>query len=319
MMKLVRTALLTALAAVVLSGAAHAEWPNDRPIEIIVAFSPGGSTDVMARAMQPYLEKELGAKIVIVNKPGASGEIAYTALSQSKPDGYTFSFINTPGYLSMQVQRKLRYDPQSIKAVARIVDDPSAFVVRSDSPIKTLADLIAQAKAKPKTVSIGSSGVGTDDHLAIILLEQQAGISLTHVPFPGAGETRTALLGNHITAGGLNVSEFAGADDPNLRPIVQFADQRAAEAPNLPTAKEQGIEVVMSSERGLASRGDVPENIRTQFGAAVKRVIDDPEFRKQAKQLALPLAYLPGEEWQAQMPQRLATFRQMWEKSPWVQ
>lgn len=319
MLKILKTLCIGALAATVTAGTAQAEWPKDRPIEIIVAFAPGGSTDVMARAMQPYLEKELGAKIVIINKPGASGEIAYTQLSQAKPDGYTFSFINTPGYLSMQVQRKLRYDPKSIQAVARIVDDPTAFVVREDAPFKSLKDLVAHAKANPKAVSVGSSGVGTDDHLATILLEQAAGVSLTHVPFPGAGETRTALLGNHITVGGLNVSEFAGGDTTNIRPLVQFSDKRAAEAPNVPTAQEQGFDVVMSSERGLAAHRDVPADIRTKFSDAVKRVVDDPQFREQAKKLALPLAYLSGEDWEKQMPKRLQSFQEIWNKTPWVQ
>ena len=97
MLKVLKTLCVGALAVSATATAAYAEWPKDRPIEIVVAFAPGGSTDVMARAMQPFLEKELGAKTVIVNKPGASGEIAYTDLSQAKPDGYTFSFINTPG------------------------------------------------------------------------------------------------------------------------------------------------------------------------------------------------------------------------------
>jgi tripartite-type tricarboxylate transporter receptor subunit TctC len=317
--KILKTLCLGALAVSATATAAYAEWPKDRPIEIVVAFAPGGSTDVMARAMQPYLEKELGAKIVIVNKPGASGEIAYTYLSQAKPDGYTFSFINTPGYLSMQVQRKLRYDPKSIQAVARIVDDPTAFVVKADSPVKSLKDLVAQAKANPKSVSVGSSGVGTDDHLATILLETAAGVSLTHVPFPGAGETRTALLGGHITVGGLNVSEFAGGDTASVRPIVHFGDKRSPEAPDVPTAQEQGFEVFMSSERGLAARRDVPADIRTKFSDAVKKVVDSPEFQKQAKQLALPLAYLSGEEWEQQMPKRLQSFQDIWNKTPWVQ
>jgi tripartite-type tricarboxylate transporter receptor subunit TctC len=318
MLKFLKPICIGALALGVTATAACAEWPKERPIEIVVAFAPGGSTDVMARAMQPFLEKELGAKIVIVNKPGASGEIAYTYLSQAKPDGYAFSFINTPGYLSMQVQRKLRYDPKSIQAVARIVDDPTAFVVKADSPFKTVHDLVAHAKANPRRVFVGSSGVGTDDHLAMILLEMAADVLLTHVPFPGASETRTALLGGHITVGGLNVSEFGGGDAAATRPLVTFGDKRSPEAPDVPTAKEQGFEVFMSSERGLATLRNVPADIRTKFSAAVKKVVDDPEFITRAKQLSLPLAYLSGEEWEQQMPKRLQNFQNMWDKKPWA-
>lgn len=316
MLKFLKAACVAALALG--ASSAQAEWPKDNPIEIIVAFAPGGSTDVMARAMQPFLEKALGAKIVIVNKPGASGEIAYTYLAQAKPDGYTFSFINTPGYLSMQVQRKLRYDPKVIQAVARIVDDPSAFVVKADSPHKTLKELVAFAKANPRKVFVGSSGVGTDDHLAMILLELAADVTLTHVPFPGASETRTSLLGGHITVGGLNVSEFSGGDTKSFRPLVVFGDKRSPLAPDVPTAKEQGFDILMSSERGLAAHRDVPADIRAKFSAAVRIVMNDPEFQAKAKQLALPLAYLSGDDWEKQLPKSLQNFQTMWDKKPWA-
>ena len=115
---------------------AHAAWPEDRPIEFLVAYAPGGSTDVMARAMQPFLEKRLDAKIVIVNRPGAAGEIAYTALSKAKPDGYTFAFINTPGFVSTRVQRRVGYEETSIRPVARIVDDPTVLAVSNDATYK---------------------------------------------------------------------------------------------------------------------------------------------------------------------------------------
>ncbi len=317
-----KSSLKLALAAASLAATAtvaHAEWPNDRPIQMIVAFAPGGSTDVMARAIEPFLEKELGADIVIENRPGASGEIAYTALSKAKPDGYTFSYINTPGFLSMQVQRKLGYDPKSIKPIARIVDDPSAIVVPAASEIKTLKDFVEAAKANPGGVSYGSSGVGTDDHLAIILLGSATGATFTHIPFNGAGETRTAVLGAQVTGGGLNISEFAGNDTSGLRMIAHFGSERSAQLPDVPTAKEAGFDVEMTSERGVAAPRDVPGDITQKFSDAMKRVIENPEFQKQAKQLALPLAYLSGPDWEAQMPVRLERFQKIWNETPWVQ
>ncbi|MDS7594407.1 tripartite tricarboxylate transporter substrate binding protein [Agrobacterium tumefaciens] len=314
-----KTQIILAVAALAASASyAHAEWPNDRPIQMIVAFAPGGSTDVMARAIEPFLEKELGADIVIENRPGASGEIAYTALSKAKPDGYTFSYINTPGYLSMQVQRKLGYDPKTIKPIVRIVDDPTAIVVPDASEIKTLKDFVEAAKAKPGAVSYGSSGVGTDDHLAIILLGASTGTTFTHIPFSGAGETRTAILGSQVSGGGLNISEFAGNDTSGLRMIGHFGTERSAQLPDVPTAKEQGFDVEMTSERGIAAPREVPEEITQKFGEAMKRVLDNPDFQKQAQQLALPLAYLSGPDWEKQMPDRLARFQKIWNETPWV-
>ena len=318
-MNMMRTAILAAGTLLATIGSAHAEWPKDRPIQMIVAFAPGGSTDVMARAMQPYLEKELGADIAIENRPGASGEIAYTALAKAKPDGYTFSYINTPGFLSMQVQRKLGYDPKTIKPIARIVDDPAAIVVPAASEIKTIAQFIEAAKAKPGAVSFGSSGIGTDDHLAIIILGAETGTKMTHIPFNGAGETRTAILGAQVTGGGLNVSEFGGNDTSGLRMINTFGKERSPQLPDVPTAIESGFNVEMTSERGIAAPREVPAEIADRFAAAVKATLDNPEFQKQAKQMALPLAYLSGPDWEKEMPTRLARFQKIWDTTPWVQ
>ena len=304
------------LAAALLAGtttAALADWPADRPIEMIVAFAPGGGTDIMLRTLAPYLEESLGAQIPVLNRPGASGEIAYTALSQAEPDGYTISSLNTPGFLTMQIGREPQFDPAGVCPIARIVEDPGALLVQAGSEYQTLADLIEYAKANPGAVSMGTTGVGTDEHLAMLQLEQAAGIDLTAVPFPGASEAMTALLGGHVTAIGLNVGELVTSDQNSVRALVQFAEERSVLAPDLPTAKEEGADVIMSSERGLAARCDVPEEVRTQLSEAVEAALNNPEFQAQAKDQALALSYLPGSEWTAQMPERLERFRGIFE------
>lgn len=308
-----RAALVTLALA---SASAHAAWPEDRPIEFLVAYAPGGSTDVMARAMQPYLEKRLDAKIVIVNRPGAAGEIAYTALSKAKPDGYTFAFINTPGFISTRVQRKVSYKEESIRPVARIVDDPTVLAVPNDSPYKNLGDFIQAAKAAPGKLSVGTSGVGTDDHLMMVQLEQLTGTKLTHVPFAGASESATAVMGGHISSAGQNISELS--DDTKFRVLAQFSGERMPQEPELPTAKEQGVDLVMTSERGIAAPADVPDDIEKRVAEAVKSVLEDPEFLKVAKDLSLPIAYLSGEDWSREMNTQKTRFQALWDKSPWA-
>jgi len=306
--------LSTVLAAPAVFGmsAAHADWPTDRPIELIVAFAPGGGTDVMHRTLAPYIEKELGAKITVMNKPGASGEIAYTALAEAKPDGYTLSSLNTPGFLTMQMDRKVRFDPKKICLVARIVEDPSALIVQANSQFNSLKDLVAYAKANPGAVTIGTTGVGTDEHLSLLQLEKSAGVDLTPVPFAGANEARTALLGGHITATGINVGEFASMDKSAFKMLAQYSDERSTLAPELLTAKEQGFDVFMSSERGLAMGCDVPQDIRTKFSNAVAKALDNPEFQAQAKQQALPLSYRSPEEWNKELPARAERMGAIW-------
>ncbi|UFM66573.1 tripartite tricarboxylate transporter substrate binding protein [Paracoccus sp. MA] len=288
---------------------AHADWPTDRPIEMIVAFAPGGGTDIMLRTLAPYLEAELGTQFPVLNRPGAAGEITYTALAQARPDGYTVSSLNTPGFLTMQIDRKPRFDPEEICPIARIVEDPGTFIVPAGSDFQTLEDLVAHAKENPGAVSIGTTGVGTDEHLAMLQLERSAGVDLTAVPFAGANEAKTALLGGHITAIGLNVGEYATADKGAMRALAQFAEERSVLAEDLPTAKEQGFDVIMSSERGLAARCEVPEEIRARLAEAVDAALANPEFQAQAKQQSLPLAFQSGAEWREAMPARLDRYR----------
>ncbi|MBD9655322.1 tripartite tricarboxylate transporter substrate binding protein [Pseudomonas sp. PDM12] len=295
---------------------AHAAWPEDRPIEFLVAYAPGGSTDVMARAMQPFLEKRLDAKIVIVNRPGAAGEIAYTALSKAKPDGYTFAFINTPGFVSTRVQRRVGYEEASIRPVARIVDDPTVLAVSNDATYKSLDDFVQAAKAAPGKLSLGTSGVGTDDHLMMVQLEQLTGITLTHVPFAGASESATALMGGHISSAGQNISELS--DDSKYRVLAQFSNERMPQEPELPTAKEQGVDLVMTSERGIAAPAKVPDDIEKRMADAVKAVLEDPAFLEKAKDLSLPIAYLSGEDWQKGLDEQKTRYQALWDKSPWV-
>lgn len=295
---------------------AHAAWPEDRPIEFLVAYAPGGSTDVMARAMQPFLEKRLDAKIVIVNRPGAAGEIAYTALSKAKPDGYTFAFINTPGFVSTRVQRRVGYEEASIRPVARIVDDPTVLAVSNDATYKSLDDFVQAAKAAPGKLSLGTSGVGTDDHLMMVQLEQLTGITLTHVPFAGASESATALMGGHISSAGQNISELS--DDSKYRVLAQFSNERMPQEPELPTAKEQGVDLVMTSERGIAAPAKVPDDIEKRMADAVKAVLEDPAFLEKAKDLSLPIAYLSGDDWQKGLDEQKTRYQALWDKSPWV-
>ena len=249
------------LAAVLTAGMATtalADWPTDRPIEMIVAFAPGGGTDIMLRTLAPFLEAELDTQFPVLNRPGASGEIAYTALSQARPDGHTVSSLNTPGFLTMRIDRELRFDPAAICPIARIVEDPGTFIVQPGSEFQTLEDVVAHAKANPGAVSVATTGMGTDEHLAMLQLEQAAGIDLTAVPFGGANEAKTALLGGHVTMIGLNVGEYATSDQGSFRALAQFSEERSTLAPDLPTAREQGFDVIMSSERGLAAAATCP-------------------------------------------------------------
>ncbi len=319
--KVSRRRLLGAMPAVLATPAlAQPAWPAGRPIEMVVGFAPGGGTDVMVRALAQFLAAELpGANFVVVNRPGAGGETAYVAIQSARPDGYTIGAINTPGYLSVPIERRVRYDRAKIRPIARLVDDPTAFVVRQSSPHKTIRDLVEAARRKPGTISVGSSGVGTDDHLGLTLLQAATGTEFIHTPYAGAGLVKNAVLAGHIDVAGLNLGEIGilNQENPPLRALAAMGEKRWELMPNVPTFREEGFDVVMTSERGLAAPRGIPDEIAARLQDAIARVMAKPEWLEKAKQLELPLAYLPGAEWEAQMPAQEARYRRIWEATPW--
>src|SRR5918998_2396830 len=174
---------------------ALAAWPDDRPIEIVVGFAPGGATDVMARAIAPFIQKHLGAKLqpVIVNRPGASGEIAVTQIMRAPPDGYTIGMVNLPGFFFLPMSRKTSYQTKDVALLARVVSDPSILVAGSNAKFTDLKAVLAALKAAPSSVTVGHNGLGTNGHLALLRLEKAAEVKFNVVPFNGTAQQRQAL------------------------------------------------------------------------------------------------------------------------------
>lgn len=318
-----KTLALAGVAAlsVLAATAAHAEYP-ERPITMIVAYSAGGGTDIAARTLVPYVEKYLGndATITVVNKPGAGGEIGFTEVARAKPDGYTIGFINTPNLLTIPIQRETRYTLESIEPIANMIYDPGAFSVQASSEIKTLDDLVAYAKQHPGEVTYGTTGIGSDDHLAALAFERQTGVKLKHVPFSGNADVRAALLGGHIMMASMNISEsIADQEAGNLHILGQMAEQPWEGAPDVPTFKEQGYDVIMGSNRGLGAPAGIPDDALAALSEAVDKAVQDPEFREQAKKQDLALSYQNSEAFKKDLLQMNETFKTLWKEQPWVE
>lgn len=314
--------LLGAAAAVALAGSANAAEYPERPITMIVAYSAGGGTDVAARTLAPYIEKYLGdgASITILNKPGAGGEVGFTELANATPDGYTIGFVNTPNALTIPFERETRYSVDSFQPIGNVVDDPGVFAVLPDSPIKTLDDLVAAAKEKPGELTFGSTGIGSDDQLAMMKFERLSGADLRHVPFEGSAPARTALLGGHIDVGVINAGEaMPYVEEGQLRLLGQMGAERWEGAPEVPTFKEQGYDVVSGSQRGIAAPKGMSQEHIDALAAAIEQAIQDPEFRQQAEDQALPLRYLGPAEYQELLNQASSEAEQIWNETPWVE
>ncbi len=287
-----------------------------RPVELVVGFAPGGGTDVTARTFAGYLSTELGSQVIVLNKPGASGEIALAGVARAKPDGYTLGVTNMPGLVTLPIERQTKFQLSDFDYVANLVSDPSAFSVQPDSPIKTLKDLIAAAKKDPGGVTFGSTGIGTDDHLCLVLFEQATGVRLNHVPFQGAGPMRTAVLGGQVTVAGLNVGEVAPFQT-QLRMIAQGGATRSRFAPDVPTFKEQGINVEMGSERGIIGPKGLPAEVMAKLSEATAKIMKNPEFLAKIESQYTQEDYLPGPQWRERLAVADAKFRALWQSQPW--
>ncbi|MBB4265644.1 tripartite tricarboxylate transporter substrate binding protein [Roseospira visakhapatnamensis] len=314
-MKVQTVTILSAAALALASPAAHAEWP-EQAITLIVAYSPGGGTDTTARTLAPLLEKELGTDIVVVNRPGASGEIGYTAIATAEPDGYTMGILNVPPAITIPITRDTRVSLDDVMPIANLIEDPSAFSVAHDSPFRTLEDLVAYAAENPASVTVAITGVGTDDHLAVVYFEQATGIDLTPVPFPGSGPARIALMGGHVSMAAINLGGMMPYTD-SVRILAHFGGDRTDLAPDIPTVRESGWDVTMTSERGVAFPAGVPDALVTTVAAAVERVATSRAWKDALAQQFTVDNFMGPDAFAAHLHTLDTSYRALWADNPW--
>lgn len=317
-----KTGLLTLLlaAATAFAPAARAEYP-EKPIELIVAFSPGGGTDIAARSLARFMEKHLGnnAKIAVINKPGAGGEIGWTTLFRAKPDGYTIGMLNAPAINALEVEGKAKYKMAEFQAIANLVSDPGILVVGKDSPYNTLNDLIEAARAKPNSVVIGISGAaGSSDHIGILSMNRLAKVEFKPAFFGGTSAVRQNVLGGHIPAGTLNLSEALPLlRDGSMRILGIMSAERSDYLKDAPTFREQGIDLVVTATRGLAAPKGTPSEIVAKLEKAVELAMQDPEYLESAKKAEIPVHYMNAEEYGNLLKGFNDELTETWKVTPW--
>ncbi|PVA07520.1 tripartite tricarboxylate transporter substrate binding protein [Thalassorhabdomicrobium marinisediminis] len=315
-MNIFRTAMFASAAALVAS-AALAEYP-ERDIELLVGFSAGGGTDVMARTLEPFLEKYIGdgANVVIKNIPGASGQIAVTQVAEAEPDGYTIGTYNLPGVMARTLDREADYTADSFTYLANVVNDPNVIVTPQSSSITSMAQLIEEAEADPGAITMGISGLGGDDHFMFIALEDATATDFTLVPFGSSAPTRTAIMGGHVAAGILNVSEIAGFEE-SIRVLAIASEESSEYAPDVPTLKSEGIDVVNGSLRGFVAPEGLSEEVEQKLMDAFRQTFDDPEFQQAMRDTSNPTRLSLGEDFRMLNNAQLEFAKRVWETSPW--
>lgn len=308
----------TLLAATLATPALAQSWRPDRPIEIIVGFTPGGATDVDARLFVRFLEPRIGGTVVVVNRPGAGGEVALAAIARGRTDGTIIGTTNMPGLLTIPIERPAQFKLDDFTPIGNIVGDPSAISVRADSPYQTIEQLFEAVRREPESISFGSPGIGTDDHLLIVLLQQAAGLRFNHVAFQGDPPIRTAILGRQLIASGLNLG-YVLTNIDGMRLLALAAPERSRFAPDLPTLREKGIDVSMASERGLVMPVGTPAHIVARFREATDDIARDPEFIRAIEARSLIVRHESGEAWFARLRQDERRYRALWQTTPWAQ
>ena len=279
-------------------GSAAAAFP-EKPISMIVAYKAGGSTDVAARTIGIYMTKYIGQPIVIVNQPGAGGQVGFTKLAMAKPDGYTIGFINLPALnMNFAARKGVAYDP--VKSYAPIgcnIIDPNTILVRiDDNRFKTIKDLIEAARKNPGKIICGMDGPLSDDQLALVKMEKALGVKFAKVYYHGSAPAHAALLGKHSDFIVTNTFDVIKYKDKE-RCLVQFWKERYPMNPNTPTFKEVfGKQIIGSSTRGVAAPAKVPADRLKKLRAAFEKTAMDPEFKAKANKIGLTLAWMNAQE-----------------------
>jgi len=298
--------LATAMACA-LSPAAQAQ--SDKPINLLVGYAAGGPVDAMARIVAPILAKELGQPVIVANKPGASGALAGEITWQAPPDGLTIFFAASPTITIVpHIHKKLRYDPsKDLTPVAPLLSYANVLVVAKDHPARTLAELIAFAKANPGKVFYGSAGVGASNHLSGELLAVQAKVPLTHVPYKGNAPAMNDVIGGQLTmmfdiVGGARKYITAG----QVRALAVTSAQRNPMLPEVPTMREAGLPgYEVGGWYGLYGPPKLPAAISQRLADATRKVLASPEMQARLADLGYTGWSGTGEQLAAQARKEL--------------
>jgi tripartite-type tricarboxylate transporter receptor subunit TctC len=275
------------------------DYPN-KPVTIQIGFGAGGSSDVGVRILAESLKKVIGQPVMAENKPGAGSQVMLTDFkNNAKPDGYTLALINVPQIQTIVFDpaRKSLFTMKDFQPVANHVQDPGAILVRKESPYKTLEDLLNDAKARPGQVSASTTGIGSDDHLAVLDVERQAKVKFNIIHLKDTPTALTRVLGGHTDANFDNIGGFLPTVESGLgRILAVMMEQRYPDLPNVPTFKERGFNLISSSTRGYVFPAGTPMDIVRYMEQSIKKAMDDPEHIERMKKAGLTLKFMGIDE-----------------------
>ena len=278
------------------SHAQEPQFPQKGPIEITVLFPAGSSADVTARLLADGMSKNLGgAKVIVFNRPGAGGAIGYKHVASQKADGYSVVWnsnsISTTFHSGM-----LPFDYREFEAVARALVESPVLAVKADSKWKALSDLVADAKSRPKGITVGNSGVGSHTHISSVALFRATGGTVVDIPF-GQAQVVPSLLGGEVDAVmQLPAALSAYVKSGQVRLLAALVSARDPALPDVPTAREQGFDVSLAAWRGIAAPKGTPKAAVAALEAAIRKTAESSDFAQACEKLGVHPAFMPAAE-----------------------
>jgi len=273
-----------------------------KPVTLVVPFPPGGSTDLIARTLQPKLQERLGGSVVVDNRAGATGTIGAGQVARAPADGHTLLVSSLGPFVIAPHLIKAPYDAiKDLEPITIVVQAPNVLVVPAASPFKTMADVMAHVKANPNKMTFASSGNGSSDHLTAELFWQQTGTTGIHVPYKGGGPVMNDLLGNQVDSSFMNINTampqiLAG----KLRPLVITSAKRSPLVPNVPTLDEMGIkDAGVTSWQAVAGPRGLPADVKAKIHAAIVATFNEPAIKARLLDLGFEMVLNTPEQFAA--------------------
>lgn len=296
--KLAKAAVLAAAVSFIAAGttaSAAAKFPR-KQIQIVVPYAPGGASDTVARIYGKELEKQLGKPVVVVNRTGASGAVGLESVKNSRPDGYTMSYMPVESTMISALGLS-DISSDDFTFVCRIMTIPAAITVSKDAKWNTLDDFLKYAKENPGKVTVGNSGPGSIWNVAAASLEQAAGVKFNHVPFDGAAPAIAALLGKNIDAVAVSPSEVkSNVDSGQFKVLAVLGDKRSSVVPDVKTSKELGYDVSAMGWGGFAVPKGTPADVVKILDDASAKVAQSQALKDLLAQRGFEYAYLNGKD-----------------------
>jgi tripartite-type tricarboxylate transporter receptor subunit TctC len=289
----------------------------DKPITVIVPSKAGGSTDTSARLFIKVAKKYLpGADFVVKDVPGSGGQKGFEEIARAKADGYTIGMIFTTQVVAHVVAKRARYTLDSFHIIGNMMQDPLIIAVPAQSEVKNLADFIALAKSKTLTVAV--NGIGSDDFVAAKKFENKTGVTFNLLPTKGSTEQKAMILGGHIDASFMNVTQLHAQHKAGTARIIAILDDNRSDIiPDVPTGSEQGVAVSMTATRGFVAPAGVDDNIAATLDKLVADVMNDQAFKEACAKDMMILYPLNGPNYQRYLTELQAETQKFYNANPW--